>query len=191
MLKALWRAGNGSGVFSYKCASSVIFFGTGLALCVALCAPSGLRKEESLPNRIWVLVSISSLQILEQVDWDSVPGLRVPGMFKNTAPICDSALALGARLVAVISEAQHQGPLLSLMPVWIDLWADLQMNGCRWEKRQEISASFVPVTTTSAIKEHAKTLMKRCWVLSPCCWGKPKKMGAWCLILFHPGSPSK
>lgn len=99
-------------------------------------------------------------------------------MLKNTAPVCGSALALGARLAAVISEAQHQGPLLSLMPVWTDLCADLQMNGCRWEKRQGISASFVPVTTTSAIKEHAKTLMKQCWVLSPCLRGKPKKMGA-------------
>ena len=82
------------------------------------------------------------------------------GVLKNTAPFCGSALALGACLAAVISETQHQGPLLSLMPVWIDLWADLQMNGRRWEKLLGISVSFVPVTTTSAIKEHAKTLMK-------------------------------
>lgn len=94
-------------------------------------------------------------------------GCAYQGMLKNRAPFCGSALALGARPAAVISEAQHQGPLLSLMPAWIDLWADLQMNGRRWEKRGGISASFVPVTTTSAIKEHAKTLMKRCWVLSP------------------------
>lgn len=89
-----------------------------------------------------------------------VVGCMYQGMLKNTISFCGSALALGACLVAVISEAQHQGPLLSLLPVWIDLWADLQMNGRRWEKGLGISASFVPVTMTSAIKEHAKTLMK-------------------------------
>lgn len=105
-------------------------------------------------------------------------GFMYQGMLKNRACFCCSGLALGASLAAVISEAQHQGPLLALV-VWIDLWADPQMNGRRWEKQLGVSASsFVPVTITSSIKERAKTVMKYCWVFYPCSWGNTKRMGA-------------
>lgn len=182
-----------SKIFSDKHLSA-IFFGTSLSLLLPPCpspvaspyVPPCPRKEDSFPN-----CTTCPLQSLGQVACDSSPGLCAPADARNTAPFCSSALALGACLAAVISEAQHQGPLLSLMPVWVDLRTDLHMNGHRWEKWVGIQASFVPVTTRSAIKEHAKALMKQRRVLFPCCWSKPKGMGAWCLVLFQPGSPSK
>jgi len=80
---------------------------------------------------------------------------------------------------------------LSSMPGRVDLWMNLHMNGRRWGKWTGIRASFVPVTTRSAIKEHAKALMKQRWVLFSLLLGKPKRMGAWCLMLFQAGSLSK
>lgn len=162
--RVFWRAGTGNRVLPYKCVS-VIIFGTSLSLCVALSVPSCCRKEESLPSCLWGVVSISSAEpgasrsavtaFLECLA--GVAGVRGAQKYSTLLRLCNCP---GGRLAAVIALAQRQRSLLSLLPVWIDLWANLQMNGCRWEKQPEINASFVPVTATNAIKGHAKTLMK-------------------------------